>query len=145
MAERYVDIERAKILNKNGEYEVVNYNKTDDSARRVYLPSYVVGLLIARNKGKQSDYVTNINPNRFWDKLNQITKRNKIEKLKFHELRHIYSSLTSALGIDIQVRMENGGWSNSAIMDGTYRHSMSEAQEEANEKMNDYVNSIVLK
>jgi integrase len=84
-----------------------------------------------------------VNPNRYWQKLNAILRKNNIEELGFHKLRHIYSSLTSDLGIDSQVRMENGGWSNEHIMNGTYRHSLTEAQLEANTKMNAYVNKMV--
>ena len=136
--EKYLDISRSKLLNKNNEYVIIDFNKTEDSSRRVYLPSYVVYLIKERQKISNCEYISTVNPNQYWKRLNKITKNNNVEKLKFHELRHIYSSLTSSLGIDQQIRMENGGWSNAAIMDGTYRHSMSEAQETANKKMEEY-------
>ena len=143
--ERYLDISRAKLLNKNNEYVIVDFNKTEDSTRRVYLPTYVVYLLKERQKISHGEYVSTVNPNQYWKRLNKIMQNNNVEKLKFHELRHIYSSLTSALGIDQQIRMENGGWSNAAIMDGTYRHGMSEAQESANKKMEEYFSNATTK
>lgn len=134
---------RAKLKNKDSEFVVVNNTKTEKSDRIIYLPDYVCNLLRERKAKSKSEYVSTVNPNRYWQKLNAILKKNNIEALGFHKLRHIYSSLTSDLGIDSQIRMENGGWSNEYIMNGTYRHSLSEAQVEANFKMNAYVNQMV--
>lgn len=134
---------RAKLKNKDNDFVVVNNTKTEKSDRIIYLPDYVYKLLSQRQAKSTSEYVSTVNPNRYWQKLNAILRKNNIEELGFHKLRHIYSSLTSDLGIDSQVRMENGGWSNENIMNGTYRHSLSEAQKEANKKMNAYVNNMV--
>lgn len=134
---------RAKLKNKDNEFVIVNRNKTELSDRYIYLPDYVCQILKKRQAESTSEYISTVNPNRYWQKLNAILKKNDIEALGFHELRHLYSSLTSDLGIDSQVRMENGGWSNEHIMNGTYRHTLSEAQETANTKMNAYVNKMV--
>ncbi len=134
---------RAKLKNKDGKFEICDRTKTEMSDRIIYLPDYVIGILKARQKNSKSEFVSSVNPNRYWQKLNAILKKNNIEALGFHKLRHIYSSLTSDLGIDAQIRMENGGWSNEYIMNGTYRHSLSEAQKSANAKMNAYVNEMV--
>ena len=37
-----------------------------------------------------------------------------------------------------ETMMNNGRWANEEIMDGTYRHPISEKQIEANKKMNDF-------
>ena len=134
---------RAKVKNKNNEFVVVDFNKTELSERTIYLPDYVCKLAYARCCETTGLYISSVPPNRYWQKLNAILKKNNIEALGFHKLRHIYSSLTSDLGIDAQIRMENGGWSNESIMNGTYRHSLSEAQQSANKKMNNYVNEMV--
>ena len=134
---------RAKLRNKNKEYEIVNYTKTELSDRIIYLPDYVCTILKHRQEQSNSEYVSSVTPNRYWQKFNAILKKNNIEGLGFHKLRHIYSSLTSDLGIDSQIRMENGGWSNENIMNGSYRHSITEAQKDANTKMNVYVNEMV--
>lgn len=133
---------RTKLLNKDNEYVVVDRTKTDASERTIYLPDYVVGLLKVRRKKTTGEYISTMLPHQYWDTLNYILKRWNIEHLRFHDLRHIYSSVSSHLGIDSQIRMENGGWSNEKIMDGNYRHAMSEAQVEANQKMNDFMNDI---
>lgn len=134
---------RAMVKNKDNEFVVVDFNKTELSDRVIYLPDYVCQLLYIRCSNTTGKYISSIPPNRYWQKLNAILKKNNIDGLGFHKLRHIYSSLTSDLGIDSQIRMENGGWSNEHIMNGTYRHSMSEAQKDANKKMNAYVNNMV--
>ncbi len=134
---------RAKLKNKDNDFVIVNNTKTEKSDRIIYLPDYVCKILFERQAATTSEYVSMVNPNRYWQKLNAILRKNNIEELGFHKLRHIYSSLTSDLGIDAQVRMENGGWSNEYIMNGTYRHTLSEAQLDANSKMNAYVNNMV--
>ncbi len=134
---------RTKLKNKENEFVIVDCTKTEKSDRIIYLPDYVCVLLKRRQATSNSEFISSVNPNRYWQKLNAILKKNNIEGLGFHKLRHIYSSLTSDLGIDSQIRMENGGWSNEYIMNGTYRHALSEAQKDANTKMNKYVNSMV--
>lgn len=134
---------RAKLKSKDNTFVIVNNTKTEKSDRIIYLPDYVCEILKRRQVDTTSEYVSTVNPNRYWQKLNAILRKNNIEELGFHKLRHIYSSLTSDLGIDAQVRMENGGWSNEHIMNGTYRHILSEAQLDANSKMNAYINNMV--
>lgn len=137
-----INLCRAKVLNKDNDIEEKDETKTKMSTRIVYMPDYLCKILAKRRLNSQSEYFTDIPPNRFWAHFNSILKRNKIKPMPFHDLRHIYSSVSSSLGIDTQIRMLNGGWSNEHIMNGIYRHPMTEAQEEANTKMNDYVNSI---
>lgn len=137
-----INICAAKVLNKDNQIEEKDETKTYDSTRTVYLPDYVCEILAIRRSKSKGEYFTSIAPNRFWAHFNRILKRNKIEPMPFHDLRHIYSSVSSSLGIDTQIRMLNGGWSNEHIMNGTYRHPMTEAQKDANEKMNSYVNTI---
>lgn len=137
-----LEICRTKLKNKSDEYIIVDSTKTEDSARTVYLPDYVCEILKHRKSKSESEFVSQTRPEYYWKKLNRLLSKNGIQGLAFHELRHIYSSVSSQLGIDTQIRMLNGGWSNEHIMNGTYRHPMTEAQIEANTKMNTYVNSI---
>lgn len=136
---------RSMLLNKNNQYIVEDHTKTNKSTRTVYLPDYVCSLLRERQAKSQSDFITDVPPCRFWDKFNDLLLSNNIEPLKFHGLRHIYSSISSALNIDSQIRMDNGGWSSEKVMDGNYRHPISEAQIEANNKINNYINEAINK
>lgn len=140
---RTLEICRAKLMNKNKEYVIREQNKTDGSTRTVHLPDYVYSLLKERKKVSRSEFITEVPPHSFWDKFNSLLTKNDIEPLKFHGLRHIYSSVSSSLKIDNQIRMENGGWSSEKVMDGSYRHSITEAQIEANIKINDYINKAI--
>lgn len=142
-AKKTLRICKAMVKNKVNQFVVVDCNKTDLSARTIYLPDYVVQLLYTRCQKTTGVYISSVPPNRYWQKLNTILKKNNVESLGFHKLRHIYSSLTSDLGIDPQIRMENGGWSNESIMNGSYRHRITESQKDANTKMNAYVNNMV--
>lgn len=133
---------RAKLKDENGDFIIVDRTKTPTSTRLIYLPDYVYSLLESRMSSSKGDYISSINPDVYWKRLNRLLKKNNIEGISFHTLRHIYSSVSSNLGIDAQIRMDNGGWSDEKIMNGNYRHAITEAQLEANKKMNNYVNLI---
>ncbi len=135
---QYFDIARVKIVGDSNKLIIKECTKTDLSMRRVYFPDKVKYLLLERQKESQSEFVSTVPPNQMWLRFNRRLKMFNLPQLAFHKLRHIYSSLSSYLGINNSVRMENGGWSNQAIMDGTYRHTMSEDQKTANEKINDF-------
>lgn len=137
-----IEVCETKLKNKDNQYVYVDDTKTLLSTRTVYLPDYVCEILTARKETATSEYVSTINPGAYWKRLNRLLDKRNIAHISFHELRHIYSSVSSRLGIDTQIRMLNGGWANEHIMNGTYRHPMSEAQIEANAKMNTYVNTI---
>ncbi|MEE1139545.1 MAG: site-specific integrase [Acutalibacteraceae bacterium] len=137
-----IEICETKLKNKDNQYVYVDDTKTILSTRTVYLPDYVCEILSARKETSTNEYVSTISPGAYWKRLNRLLDKHDITHISFHELRHIYSSVSSRLGIDTQIRMLNGGWANEHIMNGTYRHPMSEAQIEANTKMNAYVNTI---
>ena len=99
-------------------------------------------ILRKRAQESFSEYVSTKNPCNYWKDLNRKLEKHNVERVGFHKLRHIYSSVSASLGIDNEIRKQNGGWSNEKIMDGTYRHPMSEAQIEANQKMNDFVDLV---
>lgn len=137
-----IDVARAKLKDKNKVWVISDETKTYDSARTVYIPDYVCELLRKRAQESDSGFVSKHNPSNYWKLLNRKLDKCNVRRVGFHQLRHIYSSVSSLLGIDAQIRMLNGGWSNEKIMDGTYRHPMTEAQENANIKMNEFVSSV---
>lgn len=137
-----IDISRAKLKNKSKLWVVEDDTKTYDSARTVYIPDYVCELLKKRSQESVSEYVSKHNPSNYWKLLNRKLEKHNVERVGFHQLRHIYSSVSASLGIDAQIRMLNGGWSSEKIMDGTYRHPMTKEQKKANKKMNKFVNSV---
>lgn len=138
-----IDICRSKLKNKNQEYQIVPKTKTNLSARTVYLPDYVYNLFKIRHQNSTGDFITDIPPHCFWDIFSDMLKKNNIKHLKFHGLRHIYSSLSSSLKIDAEIRMLNGGWSSEKVMDGSYRHPITEEQLSANSKINNYINQAI--
>lgn len=133
-----LEIVRVKVRNADNQYVIKDKGKTELSARTIYLPDKVVSLLMQKQSASDDEFVSDVKPNQLWLKLNRRLKSCGVPSVAFHELRHIYSSLSASLQIDKAVRMANGGWSNEHIMDGTYRHPMSENQAEANRKINDF-------
>lgn len=135
-------ISRTMAVDEDNNHIVQERTKTTDSERVIYLPSYVAKLLAERKSQSNSEFVSTASINHYRERLQRILKRANVEPCTFHELRHIYSTLTSSLGIDATIRMANGGWSSEKIMDGNYRHTLSDNQIYANTKLNEYVNAV---
>lgn len=135
-------ISRTMAVDEENNHIVQERTKTTDSERVIYLPSYVAKLLTERKSQSNSEFVSTASINHYRERLQRILKRANVEPCTFHELRHIYSTLTSSLGIDATIRMANGGWSSEKIMDGNYRHTLSDNQLDANNKLNAYINKV---
>ena len=135
-------VSRTKVIDKNGSQIIQERTKTTESERVIYLPSYVLKLLKERKNQSNSDFVSTISVGQYRKHLQRILFKANVEPCSFHELRHIYSSLTSSLGIDSAIRMANGGWSSEKIMNGNYRHILSDSQVEANNKLDNYINTV---
>lgn len=134
-------VNRTKVYGKKNAKVVQERTKTTDSERVIYLPSYVLKLLAERKSQSDSEFVSTISVGKYRYHLQKMLKKANVELCTFHELRHIYSTLTSSLGIDATIRMANGGWSNEKVMDGNYRHTLTDNQLYANNVLNEYVNS----
>ena len=129
-------------VDENNNHIIQERTKTTESERVIYLPSYVLKLLKERKNQNNSDFVSTASISHYRERLQRILKKSNVEPCSFHELRHIYSTLTSSLGIDSAIRMANGGWTNEKIMDGNYRHILSDSQIEANNKLDNYINDV---
>jgi hypothetical protein len=53
------------------------------------------------------------------------------------------ASVMLALGIPDKYAMERGGWSSDHIMKSVYQHTFSEERRKADEKIDDYFNSVL--
>lgn len=137
-----LEVRHTKLQDYENNYLIVDSTKTELSERTIYLPDYVCYLVKQRIKSADGEFISTINPSNYCKRLQRLLEKNNIEKITFHQLRHLYSSISSKLGIDAEIRKANGGWSSETIMDGNYRHPMSEAQEDANKKMNNYVEGL---
>ena len=135
-------ISRTMAVDEDNNHIVQERTKTTDSERVIYLPFYVAKLLTERKSQSDSEFVSTASINHYRERLQRILKKANVEPCTFHELRHIYSTLTSSLGIDATIRMANGGWSSEKIMDGNYRHTLSDNQLDANNKLNAYINKV---
>ena len=135
-------ISRTMAVDEDNNHVVQERTKTTDSERVIYLPSYVSKLLAERKSRSKSEFVSTASINHYRERLQRILEKANVELCTFHELRHIYSTLTSSLGIDATIRMANGGWSSEKIMDGNYRHILTDDQLYANAKLDEYVNAV---
>lgn len=74
--------------------------------------------------------------NKIIDSIN-LDKENKINKIKFHDLRHTYATRLFELGENPKTVQELLGHSNVSITLGTYTHVLDNLKFKASSKLND--------
>ena len=82
--------------------------------------------------------VTDLTPAAISHRFARILEKLDLPHFRFHDLRHYSASMQHALGIPDQYIMQRGGWATDSTLKSVYRHSMSEIQQEMNDKANDY-------
>ena len=125
-----VHIHQNKVRAHDGSFHL-KAPKTFSGDRFVELPPFVVKTI--RKKG----YVTNYLPDTITKNFEILLARNNITHYRFHDLRHFSASVRHTLVPDVYT-MQAGGWASEAVLQGVYRHAMSDKEKEMSDKVNDY-------
>lgn len=124
-----------------GEDIVKNSTKTIESTRRIALPQRIIDLIEAASD--ESEYLVPIAGEALYQRFQRLLKRNGIDKMSFHELRHMNASVMLALGVPDKYAMERGGWSTPAVLKSVYQHTFSAERNAVDKKIDSYFNSIL--
>lgn len=87
------------------------------------------------NQPRVNDYVCQKDANAIRVAFSRLLKRNGIEHIKFHELRHAFASNMALLGIPEAYAKAIGGWDTSAVMHNIYEQTYAKQQEEFSHKI----------
>ncbi len=125
-----VHIHKNKVRDHNGDFHIKS-PKTYSGDRYIELPQFVTDTI--RRKG----YVTNYLPDTITKNFEILLKRNHLPHFRFHDLRHFSASVRHTLVPDVYT-MKTGGWASENILQGIYRHALSDREKEMSDKVNDY-------
>lgn len=115
--------------------------KTYDSARQVVLPEPLLGLIEAIPD--EQEYLVPLTGQAIYKRFSTLLKRNNIEHISFHDLRHMNASIMLALGVPDKYAMERGGWSTPSVLKSVYQHTFTAERQAADAKVDDYFNGIL--
>lgn len=66
-----------------------------------------------------------------------------MQKIRFHDLRHLNASIMLALGIPEKYALERGGWSNPTVLRSVYQHTFSDERNRVDEAINGYFSALI--
>lgn len=129
------------IVTVDGEHIEKESTKTIESTRQIKLPEHILRLVDALPA--EQEYLTTYTHSMIYKRLVTYLDKAGVERICFHDLRHLNASVMLALGIPDKYAMERGGWSTSNIMKSVYQHTFSAEREAADRKIDDYFSSVL--
>lgn len=115
--------------------------KTIESTRQIMLPERIQSLVAA--VPDTQDKLVPLTGQALYSRFTRLLKRNGIEHMSFHDLRHMNASVMLALGIPDKYAMERGGWSTPNVLKSVYQHTFTAERQAADAKIDEYFNSIL--
>lgn len=124
--------------------------KTKNSYRTLSLGSDAVGILMEQKKKElRSEYVFPspnggpISPDSVLHMLHRVLNRAGLPRLRFHDLRHTFSTLALQNGVDIKTVSGMLGHYSAGFTLDTYAHVTTAAQKEAAKTMDNLLSGSV--
>lgn len=123
--------------------------KTDASIRRVPVPQYILSIIKETDSYKEYKRtgidrpLVDMTRNQIHHSFSRLMKKNGIE-MTFHDLRHLYASISlNILQIPEKIVQDEGGWATASVMKKVYSQGFSSAKASAQNKRNEYLDSLV--
>lgn len=160
--EGYIQLHQQVVIHKNK--LLIKDLKTTYSNRKLYLPEDVLHLLELHKKVKnrkrkgviELDTVKNNNdlvfkniyggvmhPKNLLRSFRRILEKTKLEKIRFHDLRHTYALNCLQQGIDIKTLQENLGHHKASFTIEKYGHSTAEMKKDAAKRIGNFLNEKI--
>ena len=125
--------------------------KTDDGKRTIYLPNSVWHILSKRKEIAYSEWIfpslrypnLAMNPTTAYQQLKKYLKKAGLPSIRFHDLRHTFTSHAANTGIEPKTLSEIVGHSKASFTLDTYAHVTTEMQKSASNIMTNYITDIL--
>lgn len=128
------------MVNVDSEDILKESTKTYDSTRSIELPQIILNLI--NQLPEEQEYITTLSAHQLYFRLKAALKKHNLPQMSFHDLRHLNASIMAMLNIPDKYAMERGGWSTDYVMKRIYQHTFSDERKAADEKINNYFNSV---
>ena len=115
--------------------------KNNTRKRVLRLPDRIKELI--DNLPPEQDRLVELSGHAMYDCFRRLLKKNGLPHMTFHNLRHVNASVMAVLQIQDKYAQERGGWKTDYVMKNVYTHTFSDERNKADEKIDNYFNSIV--
>lgn len=132
-----VHVNKAKVLNSDGEWVIKNVTKTTEGKRDVEVPEEVI------NRIKEVGAIFDGNPNRITHWMIETERKLGIKEFSFHKLRHYYASAAHALGVPDAYIQKQGGWKSAQVLNTIYKHALEEKAQEESAVVRDHMKQLL--
>ena len=132
---------------------VVGETKTDDGKRTIYLPDSLWHILAERQrqKGAFSEWIFPnllkpewpLNPSRAYRQLKKLLEIGGLPSIRFHDLRHTFTSHAANSGIAPKTLSEIVGHTKASFTLDHYAHVTSDMQKNAANIVTNYITDIL--
>ena len=139
-----ITIRRTYVKDKEKGYILRDEMKTTASRRTLDCPGYILAKLeeYQPDEKLRSGRIFRMHPNTPYEVLKDICKRNDIEFVGIHGLRHTNASVMMALGVMDKYIMAEGGWSTDYTMKNVYQHLFQSGRVDAKQKRDSFFGDI---
>ena len=130
---------------------VIGETKTDDGKRTIYLPDSLWRLLAERKKGAVSEWIfpnllkpeLPLDPAKAYRQFKKLLEIGELPDIRFHDLRHTFTSHAANSGIAPKTLSEIVGHSKASFTLDTYAHVTGDMQKNAANIVNNYITDIL--
>ena len=130
---------------------VIGETKTDDGNRTIYLPDSLWRLLAERKKGAVSEWIfpnllkpeLPLDPAKAYRQFKKLLEIGELPDIRFHDLRHTFTSHAANSGIAPKTLSEIVGHSKASFTLDTYAHVTGDMQKNAANIVNNYITDIL--
>ena len=130
---------------------VIGETKTDDGKRTIYLPDSLWRLLAERKKGAVSEWIfpnllkpeLPLDPSKAYRQFKKLLEIGDLPDIRFHDLRHTFTSHAANSGIAPKTLSEIVGHSKASFTLDTYAHVTGDMQKNAANIVNNYITDIL--
>lgn len=141
-AAKKIHVRRTYIKDKDSGYVLVENTKTKESTRTLDCPDYILSRIAAISPQNAAGRIFTMHPNTIYKTMKSLCKRNEIDFVGVHGLRHTNASVMLSLGIVDKVAMARGGWSTDITMKSVYQHVFADDKKAASILVDTYFSGV---
>lgn len=133
-----LSINKAYVIDENGEYYIRNENKTPESCRNIEISNELADKMVAQG------YIFKYKPHMLNKELNRYQKELDIPHFSVHAFRSYYASMMLGLNVPITYVESSGGWKHGSMaLKNAYTYTQEQKLKKEQEKGVDFISSLM--
>ena len=120
--------------------------KAYERTRKLAIPPYIMNLIEQTEAYKNGfGYIEPRSNDAILFRFKRVLKNAGVEKMTFHQLRHMNASVMAMLNVPEKYAQERGGWKTPHTMKRVYQHTFSKEREAVDKKIDGYFEGLLQK